>query len=666
MKTRGIIIIFCGLLAHTINAEVVYSDPNYATERDSITVYFNAAEGDQGLMDYSGNIWAHTGVITTNSSGSSDWKYVKTNWGQNTTDTQLMPLGNNLWKLAVGFPHNYYGVSNNEQILQLAFVFRNNDGSVTGRDIGGGDIFLDLYDSGVTAIVISPFVNYSFGDPQRTPVFGFPTDTIPVTITGAAINTYISDLFLFVDDSLITQTSLDTLVSALELQNFAIGMHEVTAVAVDTVGLTDSSHFFIMVHDEPIQNQLPANIIDGINYDSSDYSTVTLSLFAPYKEFIYVIGDFNDWKVNENYYMHKDVGSTDSVHFWITLGNLSLGTEYAFQYLVDGEIRIADPYTDKVLDKWSDPWIPSVTYPNLKEYPDGKTDHIVSVLQTAQTPFYWQYSDSFNRPPKEELIIYELLVRDFVAKHDYQTLTDTLDYLEKLGINAVELMPINEFEGNSSWGYNPSFYFAPDKYYGPKNALKAFVDECHHRGIAVIMDLVLNHTYGQSPFVRLYNEGEWGRPTEENPWYNTQSNFTNPDAQWGNDLNHESIHTQRLVDRINHSWMKEYKIDGFRFDFTKGFGNNTKDPGDPWGSNYDPDRIRLLKRMADAIWNVDPTAYVVLEHLAVNTEEKSWLIMVCYYGEIPITIMLKRRWATIAILIFPADIMTPEGGVNPI
>jgi len=141
MKTRGIIIIFCGLLAHTINAEVVYSDPNYATERDSITVYFNAAEGDQGLMDYSGNIWAHTGVITTNSSGSSDWKYVKTNWGQNTTDTQLMPLGNNLWKLAVGFPHNYYGVSNNEQILQLAFVFRNNDGSVTGRDIGGGDIF---------------------------------------------------------------------------------------------------------------------------------------------------------------------------------------------------------------------------------------------------------------------------------------------------------------------------------------------------------------------------------------------------------------------------------------------------------------------------------------------------------------------------------------------
>ena len=118
-----------------------------------------------------------------------------------------------------------------------------------------------------------------------------------------------------------------------------------------------------------------------------------------------------------------------------------------------------------------------MTYPNLKEYPYSKTNHIVSVLQTDQDPFVWQYSEDFIRPNKEELIIYELLLRDFIARHDFQTLIDTLNYLENLGINAIELMPFNEFEGNSSWGYNPSFYFAPDKYYGPKNALKAFIDE---------------------------------------------------------------------------------------------------------------------------------------------------------------------------------------------
>ena len=621
MKYNRIMILFYVILAQPVFAQVVYSDPFYATEWNSITVYFDAAEGDQGLMGYTGNIWAHTGVITTSSTQPSDWKYVKTNWGENTSDTQLTPLGNNLWKLDIGFPHNYYGVPNNEQILQLAFVFRNNDGSITGRDVGGADIFLNLYDSGVTAVVVSPFVDLSFGDPRRAPVFGFPTGTIPVAITGAAINTEISNLILLVDDSLYTQSSSDTLITELILQNFTLGMHELTAIALDTAGLTDSSRFFIMIHEEPVQSQRPANIEDGITYYDTGTGMVTLSLFAPYKEFVYVIGDFNDWMVDEDFYMQKDVGSTDSVHFWITLDNLIPNQEYAFQYFVDGEIRIADPYTDKVLDSWYDQEIPDVTYPNLKEYPFGKTDHIVSVLQTDQDPFQWQYNDSFNRPPKNELIIYELLVRDFIARHDFQTLIDTLNYLENLGVNAIEIMPFNEFEGNSSWGYNPSFYFAPDKYYGTKNALKAFVDECHQRGIAVIMDIVLNHTYSQSPFVRLYNVGEWGPPTSQNPWYNTQSNFTNPDAQWGNDFNHESIYTQKLVDRINRYWVEEYGIDGFRFDFTKGFGNNVKGSDDPWGSNYDADRIRLLKRMADEIWAFDSTAYVILEHLAENSEE---------------------------------------------
>ena len=57
-------------------------------------------------------------------------------------------------------------------------------------------------------------------------------------------------------------------------------------------------------------------------------------------------------------------------------------------------------------------------------------------------------------------------------------------------------MPFNEFEGNDSWGYNPDFYFAPDKYYGPKNTLKEFIDSCHSKGIAVIMDIALNHSFG--------------------------------------------------------------------------------------------------------------------------------------------------------------------------
>jgi len=101
------------------------------------------------------------------------------------------------------------------------------------------------------------------------------------------------------------------------------------------------------------------------------------------------------------------------------------------------------------------------------EYPQNGSG-ILSVLQTRPPLYDWQVND-FENPPVEELVIYELLVRDFLDRHDYQTLIDTLDYLDRLGINAIELMPVNEFEGNLSWGYNPSFHFAVDKYYGPVN-----------------------------------------------------------------------------------------------------------------------------------------------------------------------------------------------------
>jgi glycosidase len=176
-------------------------------------------------------------------------------------------------------------------------------------------------------------------------------------------------------------------------------------------------------------------------------------------------------------------------------------------------------------------------------------------------------------------------------------------------------MPFNEFEGNESWGYNPSFYFAPDKYYGPKEDLQVFIDSCHGRGIAVIMDMVLNHSFSQSPLVRLYFDESTYKVTSENPWYNVDS--PNQSYYWGYDFNHEALVTKEFVDRVNRFWLTEYKIDGFRFDFTKGFTNT---PGDGWA--YDGARITLLKRMADSIWSVDPGAYVIFEHLSDNAEEK--------------------------------------------
>ncbi|MCK4577755.1 MAG: alpha-amylase, partial [Candidatus Marinimicrobia bacterium] len=388
------------------------------------------------------------------------------------------------------------------------------------------------------------------------------------------------------------------------------GLTELKIIASDSLGNVDSAAVTVMVNPAIELATRPAGTVDGINYNS--VTSATLSLFAPDKKFVYLIGDFNNWQPEMAYFMKKDESDPYGDHFWLILDNLSPGTEYAFQYLVDGEIRIADPYADKILDPWNDGYISSDTYPNLITYPGGKTEWPVAVLQTAQSEYVWQHSDTFVKPEKSGLVIYEMLLRDFLAAHDFATLLDTLDYFERLGVSAIELMPFNEFEGNSSWGYNPSFYFAPDKYYGPKHLLKEFIDAAHERGIAVIMDMVLNHSYGLSPLVRLYWEGDG--PAANNPWYNQTS--PNPVYSWGYDFNHLSPHTQAFVDRVNKYWLTEYKVDGFRFDFTKGF---TQTAGD--GGAYDASRINILKRMADEIWETNSSAYVILEHFADNSEE---------------------------------------------
>ncbi|MEM9985909.1 MAG: alpha-amylase family glycosyl hydrolase, partial [Bacteroidota bacterium] len=182
---------------------------------------------------------------------------------------------------------------------------------------------------------------------------------------------------------------------------------------------------------------------------------------------------------------------------------------------------------------------------------------------------------------------------------------------------CIELMPIMEFEGNISWGYNPSFFFATDKYYGTEYDLKAFIDSCHARGIVVLLDMVLNHAFGQCPLVQLYWDGS--RPSANSPWFNQEP--THP-FNVGFDFNHEAEATQYFVDRVLAYWVEEFRFDGYRMDLSKGFTqvNNLNDVG-AW-SAYDASRIALLNRMYGELLAVDSTVYFTLEHLGANNEEK--------------------------------------------
>ncbi len=613
---KGILLIallfFGGLLSR---AQIVTTDPVFATPFDSIIVFFDASlsTGEYGndatsLEGYAGSdVYAHTGVTIE---GEGTWKYVNSTWG--TADSakfKLERVSGDLWKLVIGDPYKYYYVPSARKITQLSFVFRNSDGSRSGRAPGGADIFLDLFEPGVTVTFSKPLVNNEFGDPRRQPVFLETGDTLDIQSIGVAIGTEVEKMELLVDD-LLTETVFDDTLDYGYIADAEYGRKIIKVIAYDVAELSDTGELVVMVNPPVEDLSRSPEITDGINY--IDDNTVVVSLNAPEKDFAYVIGDFNEWLVDEDYFMQRDSIDAMHVHWWLEINGLSDTEEYGFQYLVDGEIRVADPYSEKILDPWNDQYINSQVYPGLKAYPAGKTEQAVTAFKTAEPDYQWQTS-GYVRPPKEELVIYELLIRDFLEAHNFSTLIDTLDYLDNLGVNAIELMPVNEFEGNISWGYNPSFHMALDKYYGNKNTFKSFIDSCHSRDIAVILDVVFNHAFGQSPLVRLYSSGDFGPPTAQNPWFNVTA--THP-FNVGYDFNHESILTQEFLDRVNAFWITEYNVDGYRFDLSKGFMQT----GDFYG--YNTSRIVLLKRMADEIRSVDPDTYTILEHLGENTEEK--------------------------------------------
>lgn len=356
---------------------------------------------------------------------------------------------------------------------------------------------------------------------------------------------------------------------------------------------------------------LPSGAADGVTFINSGTSVI-FNLYAPGKKTVSVAGDFNSW---QQLPMNQ---TPDGNRWWVQVDNINPTTEYSYQYLIDGSIKVADPYTEKILDPNYDNAIPATVYPNLKPYPSGQTGY-VSEFQATPTPYTWQVTN-FTRPSPKNLVVYELLVRDFVATHSYQTLTDTLNYLVNLGVNAIELLPVNEFEGNDSWGYNTDFGFALDKYYGTKNAYKAFIDACHSKGIAVIQDIVLEDQFGSSPMVQMYATSS-GSPSASNPWFD-QVNM-HPDAV-GYQLNHESAATQYYTENVMKYWMQEYHIDGYRFDEAKGFtqtNSGTTSSGEAAWAAYDAGRIATWEKYNSYMKGLDPSFYVILEYFAVNTEE---------------------------------------------
>ena len=354
--------------------------------------------------------------------------------------------------------------------------------------------------------------------------------------------------------------------------------------------------------------------------DNGDGS-VTFCLAAPGKKSVSLIGSWNGYDAEEAGPMYVD--SRDGIeYFWQTVKGIKAGETYLYYYLVDGSTQVGDPYARLVLDPSYDKYIPESVFPGLPEYPSDKvSDVCLAVYKSDINDYDWKVRD-FKGVDADNLIIYELLLRDFTGTEGKALGDGTvrgaiakIPYLKELGVNAVELLPITEFNGNQSWGYNPNFYFAPDKAYGTPDDYKEFIDECHRNGIAVILDMVFNQSDWHHPWYRMY-------PAGSNPMYNA----TAPHAYSVlNDFNQGHPLVRRQWADCVRYWLEEYNVDGFRFDLVKGLGDNTSyaNSGDAATNAFNQSRIDNMRAIQLAMDEVKPGAYFINENLAGAQEENA-------------------------------------------
>lgn len=595
-----------------------------------ITISVNLSQSQCNSIPVSTNkVYMHAGI----GNDTNAWSYsVVGNWGLDNGIGLMTNQGNGVWSITLT-PSTYFNLNTTQQnaATKLGLVFRNASGNQEMKlppscqdfiyNVGNFQVTLLSHTANTSYLINSGTdVNIVAQNTGGNATYSLTANNLPVNCS----NTVTS--FFSCSDTGVTTNK--------------------TYVLAATIGSTTiTKQFNVIVIPNVVNAMMPSGLLDGINYDEFDPTKVTLVLNAPSKDFIYVAGNFNNWQPTSAHLMKKD---PTSGKYWLELTNLTPGTDYAYQYWVCDNtnrpanspaiVKTADPFSTLVLSPFDDSEISTLgVYPGLPNYNSiaPGQEREVTYFKTGEVPYTWSNaSQNFTKPSKKDLVIYEVLVRDFDTNRTYQDLINKINHFKNLGINAIQLMPVMEFEGNESWGYNTVYHLALDKRYGPPTKLKEFIDLCHQNGIAVILDVALNHVFGRSPLVRMWmqdadNDG-WGDSvptTTENPYINQYAKHS---YSVGSDLNHfnePNNLTNTYVIRTLQQWIQEFKVDGFRWDLTKGFTNQCSAGDDTCTNGYRSDRVAKMKWYADKQWEFDPNSYVIFEHLGVGgsaTEETEW------------------------------------------
>jgi 1,4-alpha-glucan branching enzyme len=287
-------------------------------------------------------------------------------------------------------------------------------------------------------------------------------------------------------------------------------------------------------------------------------SSIEFNLFAPYNKKVSLIGSFSDWQ-------EIPMTKGNDGYFRITV-DLEDGV-YQYKFRLQSRSWFFDP------DQWvevTDPYATDVD--GMSESEQGIVR--IKAGERIVDTYTWQH-DAHPLPADQELVIYEMHVADFSGGEDdryvrgqYKHVLEKLDYLCDLGVNAIELMPIKEYPGDYSWGYNPRHFFAPESSYGPTEGLKQLIDECHGKGIRVLMDGIYNHSEASAPLTQI----------DHDYWYHHAPR--DPENNWGPEFNYEhydenlqTYPARKFIGDTIRFWIQEYHIDGIRYDAARQIGN---------------------------------------------------------------------------------------------
>lgn len=568
-----------------------------------VVITFKDSKSDsksQGkLMTLTTDLYAHIGVYTTAS--PSEWKNAP-KWGTNTDKYKFKYTSTNTWKLTISDLRQYFNITDPaERITKVCIIARN-----AASTIQTSDQFIDVMEDGFAALLTN--------DAEATVLTAAKTINFTLSTTQAAK----LSIVITKDGSQVAKKDAANATTLSLGYNFAAkGAYTVTATAnngKETITKTASILFMSASPAATYPGGVPK--MGPVAQSNGD---VIFCLAAPQKSSVLLVPSWDDYQtLDKNVMSYQDYGGNR--YFWIRVKGLDPNKQYPYYFIVDGTISVGDPYAKLVLDCYSDKWLPDNVYPNRPRYPYDKVDNtMLAVYHGNQDNYNWKVKN-FDIPEPSKLVIYEMLFRDFTGDGTDQdgkffgTIRGAIkkfQYFLDLGVNAIELMPVMEFNGNNSWGYNTNFYMALDKAYGSPDDLKEFIDLCHQHDIAVILDIVFNQSDGLHPWYQMYD-------IASNPFYNK----TAPHG-WSvlNDWKQENALVQQQWKDAIAYWMTQYKVDGFRFDLVKGLGSGATSGAYGSTDGYNAKRIENIKKIHTYITAVNPKGIHINEFLGDYNEE---------------------------------------------